>query len=354
MDSELIALRARVAALERTLAAAAATMVVVVVAAPLVTRAAGPTKVTAPFTVVDEAGHALVEIQSTAGGGRLVVYNSAQDRVAEVQASADRAAGNVHVYLAGDSKPKVRLGVNVGDDTGGLELAGVEGGLAQMSGKGLVITNANRQPVATLRQASDSGYLKLWNATTPNVELWSGEQGGGAAVYGSNGAEAATIEGQAGDGKMTLHGSNGVAATLESQTGDGRMTLRRNGAARAIIGVSADDAGLIRLAGATGTSVEVHAANGSFKAVNHAGREVIDLGIDDHGSGILDVRHSAGVGGARLDVSENGAGNLKIHAPPFEIKAQIGTKGDKGDVCVEGGKGLICLSGIAIKTLTPW
>ena len=157
-----------------------------------------------------------------------------------------------------------------------------------------------------------------------------------------------------GDGKMTLRGISGVAATLESQTGAGRLTLRGNGEPRAIIGVSADDAGLMRMVSAKGTSLEVHAANGSFKALNHAGREVIDLGIDDHGSGILDVRHSAGVGGARLDVSENGAGNLKIHTPPFEIKAQLGTKGEKGDVCVEGGKGLICLSGIAIKTLTPW
>ena len=56
METELIALRARVAALERTMAAAAATVVVVVVAAPLVMRAAGPTKVTAPISSIKGDG----------------------------------------------------------------------------------------------------------------------------------------------------------------------------------------------------------------------------------------------------------------------------------------------------------
>ena len=46
---------------------------------------------------------------------------------------------------------------------------------------------------------------------------------------------------------------------------------------------------------------------------------------------------------------------MKIHNPNFEIMAQIGLKEEgRGDVCVMGRKGLICLSGIAAKSLIPW
>jgi hypothetical protein len=94
---------------------------------------------------------------------------------------------------------------------------------------------------------------------------------------------------------------------------------------------------------------------GTMKTLNPAGQEVVDIGADSHGNGSVDVRHSSGVGGVRLDVSETGAGNLKIHTPPFEIMAQMGLKeGGRGDVCVMGRKGLICLSGVAAKSLIPW
>jgi hypothetical protein len=132
------------------------------------------------------------------------------------------------------------------------------------------------------------------------------------------------------------------------------MTIFGAGVARSTIGVSADDAGLLRLDSARGNSVLLHGI-GAVKTLNHVGREIVDLGADDHGNGIVDVRHSSGVGGVRLDVSETGAGNLKIHNPGFEIMAQMGLKEEgRGDVCVMGRKGLICLSGIAAKSLIPW
>ncbi len=49
---------------------------------------------------------------------------------------------------------------------------------------------------------------------------------------------------------------------------------------------------------------------GAVKAMGPAGKEVVDIGVDPHGNGIVDVRHGSGAGGVRLDVSENGAGNL--------------------------------------------
>src|SRR5262249_38975984 len=77
--------------------------------------------------------------------------------------------------------------------------------------------------------------------------------------------------------------------------------------------------------------------------------------IDPKGNGILDVRHSSGTGGVRLDVSDAGTGNVKIHSLDYDIRAQLGVKeGNKGDVCVMGNKGLDCLSFAFAKLLIPW
>ena len=57
MDSELMALRARVEVLERMIRVAAVAMVsMIILGLPTAIRAVGPTQVTAPFTVVDDMG----------------------------------------------------------------------------------------------------------------------------------------------------------------------------------------------------------------------------------------------------------------------------------------------------------
>jgi hypothetical protein len=351
MNPELMELRARIAALERALviatdrrrawsAACAVTLAAVLVALffvalPISINASGPTTVTAPFTVVDGSGQLVMKVDSLAGRGAVVsLYNGAARGVVELGGSPSGCCGTVRVYDGSDNaKPRAMLGVNA-SDTGGVELAGVEGGVTQLSGKGLVVANGDKKPIVVLRQVTDHGYLDLRDDSgTPTASLWSSKDGGGFEIDGGTGSRAATIEAAGGPGKLTIYGG---------------------AAAKATIGVSADDAGLVRLASAKGNAVMLHGV-GAMKTLNPAGQEVVDIGADPHGNGIVDVRHSTGVGGVRLDVSETGAGNVKIHTPPFEIMAQIGLKeGGRGDVCVMGRKGLICLSGVAAKSLIPW
>src|SRR6516164_3737974 len=223
MHSELVALRAQIDRLERTLAVTIfVALVAAIVGTPIAMRAAGgPTKVTAPFTVVDASGRALLQVDARPGGGRLVIYNTAQDRVAEVDASDNGQAGHVRVYLAGEAKPKVSMGV-YDDDTGGLDLAGLEGALAQLTGKGIVLANADRHPVASFRQTMDSGWMKLWSDDHPTSELWKDSAGGRLTIFGSNGGED--------------YGGNSEAATaseavtIEGQTGGlAKMTFLANG-----------------------------------------------------------------------------------------------------------------------------
>lgn len=357
MSPEMMELRARVVALERALEAAAqsnhadkrrrrnvaacaiASVAVVValffLAVPIPLRAAGPTAVTAPFTVVDGSGRLLMRVLDDPNRGAVVsLYNAAARGVVEIGASSSGCCGTVRVYEGSDNgQPKAMLGVNE-DNTGGLQLTGPGNGVTQVSGKGVVIANTERKPVVVLRQDADGGYVQLRNDSgTTGADLWASATGGILQINETAGSQAARIDAVGGPGKLTIFGA---------------------GAAKTTIGVSAENAGLLRLESARGNSVLLHGI-GALKTLNHVGHEVVDIGVDDHGSGIVDVRHSAGVGGARLDVSESGAGNLKIHSPPFEIMAQMGLKeAGRGDVCVMGRKGLLCLSGVAAKSLIPW
>ena len=358
MNAELIELRARVAALERALVAAtdrhradtarrqawatacafasgAALVVLLFIASPISITAAGATAATAPFTVVDGSGRLLMRVLDDPNRGAVLsLYNAAARGVVEIGGSATGCCGTVRVYDGADNaQPKAFLGVHE-DGMGGLQLAGPGGGFAQFTGKGVVVTNDDKKPIAILRRETDRGYLELRNGSdAASANLWASDVGGILEVNEASGKPAAKIDAVGGPGKMTIFG---------------------NGAARTTIGVSADDAGLVRLASTKGTAVLLHGV-GAMKALNPAGQEIVDIGVDAHGNGIVDVRHGTGVGGVRLDVAETGAGNLKIHTPPFEIMAQIGLKeGGRGDVCIMGRKGLICLSGVAAKSLIPW
>lgn len=358
MNTEMIELRARVAALERALAvatstnrvderrrgtttvvfalaSAAVTVTLLFLTAPIPLRAAGPTSVTAPFTVVDGSGRLLMRVLDDPNRGAVVsLYNAAARGVVEIGGSATGCCGTVRVYDGADNAlPKAFLGVHE-DGMGGLQLAGPGGGFAQYTGKGVVVTNGEKKPVAILRRETDRGYLELRNGSdAASANLWASDVGGILEVNEASGKPAAKIDAVGGPGKMTIFGS---------------------GRAKTTVGVSADDAGLIRLDSAGGNSVTLHGV-GAMKTLNAGGKEVIDIGVDPHGNGIVDVRHGTGVGGVRLDVSETGAGNLKVHTPPFEIMAQIGIKeAGRGDVCVMGRKGLLCLSGVAAKSLIPW
>jgi hypothetical protein len=318
----------------------------------------------------------LMEVRSAQGrGGLLMVYNAASRGIVQVGASLSGCCGILEVYEGDDNaKPKVALGVST-TDNGMVEIGGEEA-VAQITNRGLVVGSADLKPVAMLRMESDRGYLelrnpdgvaaaRLWASDTggrleigteePEVILESAEQRGALWVLNGANAVSAGVWASEKGGAIQVNGPTGApAAKIEAPDGPGKMTLLGNSAVRTTLGVSADDAGLIMLNSAKNSTMMLH-GHGVLRTTNPAGKEVVDFGIDPGGNGILDVRHSSGVGGVRLDVSNSGSGNVKIHTPPFEIKAQLGVKdGDKGDVCVMGGKGLVCLSAAFVKTFIPW
>jgi hypothetical protein len=356
MNRELLELRARMEALECLLADQAAAerrpgrrgyatpavcavlslanVLLLLDGAAVRLGAAAPSNVSAPFTVVDDKGHALMSVEADAGGGRLAIYNADSRAVASLGATSDGSSAHLDVYARADDEPKVILGINE-EENGSLRLAGFGKGVMYVTGSGAVVTNSERRPAAILRaDGAERGYLQLRNkdgATTTSV--WASDAGGILEVNDKSGKPAGKIDALAGPGKMTVFG---------------------NGAERTGLGVSADDAGLIVLKSVKGSEAMFH-GNGVLRTTNPAGKNVIELGIDPKGNGILDVRHSSGTGGVRLDVSDGGTGNVKIHSLDYDIRAQLGVKdGNKGDVCVMGSKGLDCLSLTFVKLLIPW
>jgi hypothetical protein len=339
MDPELTRLRARVEALERRGAIRAAmpgawavvAIIAIVAGLPVAMRASGPSQVTAPFSVVDDRGRVLMKVESQAGRGAIVsVFNGSGRSILQAGASPSGCCGWVGVFGEDGDKPKAQLAVQY-DDSGVVRLADGDD-FSQVSGKGVVVRKGANN-LATLAAWSDGGYLRLRNGSNGVTdEIMSTNDGGIIELAPTTGKSTVRIEGLA----------------------TGKMSIAGNGAERSTVGVSADDAGLIRLYSSKGSSTTLH-GNGVIRTTNPAGKDVIDLGIDPSGNGILDVRNKAAEGGVRLEVLPDGGGTVKIHTPPFEIKAQMGVKeGGKGDVCVEGSRGLVCLSGIAIKNFIPW
>lgn len=344
MDAELIALRARVETLERAQHGATRSLlpfvsVVVmvtslVVGTPIVMRAGGPTQVTAPFTVVDGSGRVLLKVEAQPGRGAIVsFYNEGGRSVVQAGGSPSGCCGWVGVFGDDSGKPRAQLAVQY-NDKGVVRLSDDGDMFAQVTSEGFAVRNgATKSNLASLSAWSDGGYLRLRNGKDAvSAEFMGTDDGGIIELNNAPGKRSVRLEG------------------LEA----GKLSMFGNGVERMTVGVSADDAGLIRLYSTKGSSTMLH-GNGVIRTVNPAGKEVIDLGIDPSGNGILDVRNKSAEGGVRLEVAPDGAGTVKIHTPPFDIKAQMGVKeGGKGDVCVEGSRGLICLSGIAIKNFIPW
>src|SRR5262249_10499245 len=129
MNPELLELRTRMEALERLLADKApserrpgakryatpavcavlslANVLLLVDGAAVRLRAAAPSSVTAPFTVVDDKGRALMTVEADAGGGRLAIYNADNRAVGILGATTDGSSAHLDVYERGYDEPKV-------------------------------------------------------------------------------------------------------------------------------------------------------------------------------------------------------------------------------------------------------
>jgi hypothetical protein len=338
MDRELIELRERVAALERALATMSSEqarhargrrlprvvgrLVAVVVTAAAVAgpvslslRAAGPTSVTAPFSVVNAAGRTLLQVSETEAGGQIQLFNSAVKSVAEIKVSKDGCCGRVDLYdmVKGSLQSKAVLGVD-NNDSGVLRLSGSGGGFLQALDVGVGVQNTDGKVVAQLvaDPDTDDGFVLVRN---PSAES---------------------------------------EARLSFRDGGGILQFSKKETPKATIGVSQDNIGMLRLAGAAGGRALLARGDGKLLATNTTGVEVMALGADNNDQGYVVAKDQGGNVAASVSAGGDGTGMVQVFRSK-ELSVVMGTKdGNKGDVCANGPKASACISVLAAKTFTQW
>jgi hypothetical protein len=330
MDSELMQLQKRVAALEAALAARSATRrnrvlfssagaaVLGFGIAVLMTQrleAQGqhseqvhdvlqegrgqpmsPLNVVAPFVVFDNKGRRLFAVSAnvTGGGGEALLFN---------------AAGQPRIQLDVSSLDDGRVSVTSGDKSETI----IHGGT------GFQVRNSKGNMVARLGVTGDAGG------------------GGTAEVLNGAGHTAARFFATAsGDGALDInHGAKPMVELGTAQAGDG---------------------GIITLHSNTTQARTVLLGDYGIRQVNAQGNPAFQAGPDDNGNGYAMVANRGGVFMSKMTTATNGSsGRVEVSAGG-EIKVLVGVlTNNKGEVCATGdGEKQVCMSGLAIKTLTPY
>jgi hypothetical protein len=290
MDSELVSLQRRVAELEKTLIQVTAPRrrpaSWPAIACALVLAAAGarvfaqpplppPSKVTAPFEVVDGRGRPLFRVQMSASGAGLGLF---YDDAGQETAIVGRATGS--------EKPEfqvLRKGVLVAG-LGAWENGG--GHLSIYDGTGVLEATVGAAPSA------GAGVMRVFSKGAPRIEL-------------------------------------GVANVTDA----GSMSLYSKSKAETII-----------------------VGNAGVRQTNAQGNPAAQFGVDDNNNGYVMAANPAGTFLSRLGLASNGSsGRVEVSAGGEVMVLLAMRDNGKGDVCATGSPGKqVCLSGLAIKTLTPF
>jgi hypothetical protein len=285
MEAELVALRRRLEALERARgrswmapAVVFAAVLIAIVAGARVSAQPGitPSKVTAPFEVVDTRGRTLFKVQMSASGAGLAVF---YDDTGAETAIVGRATGSEKPEFQVVRKGVLVAGLGAWEQSGG-------GTVALYDRTGVLQASLGTSP------SGDAGLVRVLTKGTKRIELGvaTGSDSGSMSVYGK-----------------------GKAETI-------------------IIG----DAGI--------------------RQTNAQGLPAAQFGVDDHNNGYVMAANPGGTFVSRLGAADDGSSGRVEVMGVGEIKVLMGVlQNGKGDVCANGSPGKqVCLSGLALKTLTPY
>ncbi len=293
MDAELVSLQRRVSELEQAVARMSArrrrpavwAATAGAIAGAFVTAAAGarvfaqpgitPSKVTAPFEVVDTRGRTLFKVQMSASGAGLGLF---YDETGQETAIVGRATGS--------DKPDF-----------------------QVVRKGVLVAG-----------------LGAW------------ENGGGhLSIYDGTGVLEATL------------GASGAG-------GAGVMRVFSKGTPRIEMGIAnVSDAGSMSLFSQTKAETII-VGNAGVRQTNAQGNPAAQFGVDDNNNGYVMAANPGGTFLSRLGLATDGSSGRVEVSGGGEVKVLMAIRENgKGDVCANGAPGKqVCLSGLAIKTLTPF
>jgi len=260
--------------------------------------------------VTNEQGKPAMTLQSLPGiGGRIAVFNATGNRVAQLIASGDQCCGRFEIFQTGDEQPKVVVGVS--GTRGSIRFRSESDAFSQISSSGFAIRGASGpDPILAIRDDGEAGGLvRLRTATGQPMLMLSNDDGNGVIrAYGPGGV--ATVLGSSnGIGMLRLNSTSAQAAMLAQ--GDGRLSFT-NAAGIGVVAVGGNTTG------------------GYFVATNNAGKEAATLSIDGEGSGLEQLWRSG------------------------ELSLIAGTTQGRGDLCVQGSKGKLCMGLLGVKSMIQY
>ena len=327
MECEILNLQKRVAELEAALAEisqerrrwfsrrAGLTMLVCAVvgavgfAFTFSATAQGPSKVTAPFQVVDNHGKVLFSVWADpqTGASSLTVWNQQGRPATEIVTTQ---AGNGSLEIMRNAQPRVSLGVSPVGEAG-------------------VINAFSASSKAQVYIHGDLG-LTHRNAAGQDIARFGIDQN----------SHAATVFLADEQGNKSLE--------LGRATGSDKPDIQilRGGNLKLGIGTSKDNDGLIMLNGGKNKTNLVLQGTGIFQADNGSGKTVITLGVNGFGGGGLHLRNSSGTDVVGIFSEQGQTGIAHFFNAAGQERVTLGTYSNgKGEVCASGSVASVCVGG---------
>lgn len=263
-------------------------------------------RVTAPFSVVDDAGKSIFEVE----GGEFRGWALVDGTGGLVASGISAPGGGV-------------LRVNRSGRTG--EFASLR---AFTDGLGVKVTTNGADGAQLDVGANGQASLQMMGKGGIASTLDSDENGGRIEVFNNDGQTALTMASEEGGGVVTAQkpGDDGTHVAMGVTTGDVGLRVKDGGHSRAYIGTSASGPGVAYVFGST---------------------EVPSAGLQsyDNGKGEVAVFNSSGMPIAFLDESDKhaGGGNVTLTDPAGNGVFSAGFDGEQGAACVGHKDKLHCL-----------
>jgi len=244
----------------------------------------GPSRVIAPFEVVDGKGRTLFKIQMSASGAGLgIFYDETGEEVAIIGQAKGSGLPTIRVLDKGIDK--VGIGIN---------------------------------------QTGD-GFIQVGNKVDSRVQLSGGE-----------------------DASVGIFTPNNylVSRMFKTKSGEGAIDIAKGGKPRVELGIAeAGDCGIITLWSNTTQARTTLLGDYGIRQTNGQGQPAFQAGVDDSGLGYAMAANRAGAFVSKIS-SDGSVGRVEVSAGG-EVKALMSIKlNGKGDVCANGDKGTLCLSNI--------
>jgi hypothetical protein len=289
-----------------------------------------PTKVKAPFEVVDDQGRTIFRVMDQTLNGEIdrgaFVLNETGRRIVDLTSTSDGGGGGRIRVTAAGSETTSDLGqangvtIDGNRQSSGMQIVregkkvasiGAEQGdkLVEKGGS-IQIYNSSEKPAVTLSNGKNGGELNVYDAKNKQAATVGTETAGGSVkVYASSDKPKAVLNAEANGGSLKIFGNSDTAlAKLETSEGNGKLSIGNKGGT-ALADVFADETGgqlkMYRSSGQTSATIETLSSGSSLNIFGSVDKPVATL-QSDQGDGQMTISDQSGHPVATVSVQDNG------------------------------------------------